>query len=165
ITYTKGLCASKYENRSGVMNKSVTSDEQTIREAPVPEVCETFKVARGMVQSLITRKCWKRLWSWLTFHMLRKLIPQHKVIIVTCHFVDVSKFLVNTPEITIIFIISFVRTLYKAGLRPPQAIAEASNPEIGKALTESSSWTAQEGHKDACNRELQRKSRMVRTKL
>ncbi|KAL3586955.1 hypothetical protein D5086_013822 [Populus alba] len=29
-------------------------------------------------------------------------------------------------------------------LRSPQAIAEASNPEIGKALTESSSWTAQD---------------------
>ncbi|KAJ6994934.1 hypothetical protein NC653_017653 [Populus alba x Populus x berolinensis] len=62
-------------------------------------------------------------------------------------------------------LMGFKKTLYKAGLRPPQAIAEASNPEIGKALTESSSWTAQEGHKDACNRELQRKSRMVRTKL
>ena len=55
----------------------------------------------------------QRLWSWLIFHMLRKLIPQHKVIIVTCHFVDVSKFLVNTPEITIVFIISFVRFLSK----------------------------------------------------
>jgi len=28
-------------------------------------------------------------------------------------------------------------------LRTPQAIAEASIPEIGKALVESSSWTAQ----------------------
>lgn len=31
----------------------------------------------------------------------------------SCHFVDVSKFLVNTPEITIIFIISFVTFLSK----------------------------------------------------
>lgn len=36
---------------------------------------------------------------------------------------------------------SRARALYKSGLRTPQAIAEASIPEIFKALFESSSWT------------------------
>lgn len=38
---------------------------------------------------------------------------------------------------------SRARALYKAGLRSPQAIAEASVSELVKALFEYSSWTAQ----------------------
>ncbi|KAM1726192.1 hypothetical protein ACFX12_016991 [Malus domestica] len=40
---------------------------------------------------------------------------------------------------------SRARALYKAGLRTPLAIAEASIPEIVKALFEFSSWNEQEG--------------------
>jgi hypothetical protein len=35
---------------------------------------------------------------------------------------------------------SRARALYKAGLRTPQAVAEASVAELAKALFESSSW-------------------------
>lgn len=38
---------------------------------------------------------------------------------------------------------SRARALYKAGLRTPLAIAEASDAEIVKALFESASWTAE----------------------
>ncbi|GKB57621.1 helicase and polymerase-containing protein TEBICHI [Tanacetum coccineum] len=38
---------------------------------------------------------------------------------------------------------SRARALYKAGLRTPQAIAEASIPEIAKTIFESASWDAQ----------------------
>lgn len=38
---------------------------------------------------------------------------------------------------------SRARALYKAGLRTPLAIAEASIPEIVKALFESSSWATE----------------------
>lgn len=38
---------------------------------------------------------------------------------------------------------SRARSLYKAGLRTPLAIAEASIPEIVKALFESSSWATE----------------------
>jgi hypothetical protein len=95
-----------------------------IKEAPIPEVCETFKVARGMVQSLqenagrfasvvlwntwmpwsrgpgceVPKLCFiwseQRLWSWLILHMLRKLIPQHKVIIVVILLMFQSSWLI-----------------------------------------------------------------------
>lgn len=38
---------------------------------------------------------------------------------------------------------SRARALYKAGLRTPLSIAEASIPEIVKALFETSSWAGQ----------------------
>lgn len=38
---------------------------------------------------------------------------------------------------------SRARALYKAGLRTPLAIAEASIPEIVKAIFESSSWATE----------------------
>ncbi len=38
---------------------------------------------------------------------------------------------------------SRARALYKSGLRTPVAIAEASIPEIAKALFESSTWSGQ----------------------
>lgn len=41
---------------------------------------------------------------------------------------------------------SRARALYKAGLRTPEAIAEASVPEIVKVLFESSSWADQGEH-------------------
>ncbi|CAK7353378.1 unnamed protein product [Dovyalis caffra] len=159
IDNTKGLRASKYQDQSGVTNKSVISDEQTLRvckrfyvalilsrlvqEEPVPEVCEAFKVARGMVQSLqenagrfasmVSVFCERLGW-----HDLEGLVAkfQNRVSFgVRAEIVELT----NIPYVKG----SRARALYKAGLRTPQAIAEASIPEIGKALFESSSWTRQ----------------------
>lgn len=161
IDNTKSLHASKYENQSGVTNKSAISDDQTrrvckrffvalilsrlVQEAPVPEVCEAFKVARGMVQSLqenagrfasmVSVFCERLGW-----HDLEGLVAkfQNRVSFgVRAEIVELT----NIPYVKG----SRARALYKAGLRTPQAIAEASIPEIGKALFESSSWSAQEG--------------------
>ncbi|KAG6739360.1 hypothetical protein POTOM_056954 [Populus tomentosa] len=155
------LHASKNENQSGVTNKSAISDDQTLRvckrffvalilsrlvqEAPVPEVCEAFKVARGMVQSLqenagrfasmVSVFCERLGW-----HDLEGLVAkfQNRVSFgVRAEIVELT----NIPYVKG----SRARALYKAGLRTPQAIAEASIPEIGKALFESSLWSAQEG--------------------
>ncbi|KAJ6373044.1 hypothetical protein OIU76_027389 [Salix suchowensis] len=161
IDNTKALYVCKYENQSGVTNKSALSDEQTLRvckrfyvalilsrlvqETPVPEVCEAFKVARGMVQSLqdnagrfasmVSVFCERLGW-----HDLEGLVAkfQNRVSFgVRAEIVELT----NIPYVKG----SRARALYKAGLRTPQAIAEASIPEIGKALFESSSWSAQEG--------------------
>jgi len=42
IDNTKGLCGSKYENRSGVMNKSVTSDVALIILSRLVQVFHPF---------------------------------------------------------------------------------------------------------------------------
>ncbi|KAI3522458.1 hypothetical protein L1887_00239 [Cichorium endivia] len=109
-----------------------------IQEAPVTEVCEAFKVARGMVQSLqenagrfasmVSVFCERLGW-----HDLENLISK---------FQNRVSFGVKA-EIAELTTIPFVkgcraRALYKAGLRTLQAIAEASIPEIAKAIFEPS---------------------------
>ncbi|XP_059641680.1 helicase and polymerase-containing protein TEBICHI isoform X1 [Cornus florida] len=140
---------------------SMLSDEQTLRvckrfyvalilsrlvqEVAVGEVCEAFKVARGMVQalqenagrfaSMVSVFCERLGW-----HDLEGLVAkfQNRVSFgVRAEIVELT----NIPYVKG----SRARALYKAGLRTPQAIAEASVPEIVKALFESSSWAAQEG--------------------
>ncbi|RZC75410.1 hypothetical protein C5167_050892 [Papaver somniferum] len=135
------------------------SDEQTLRvcrrfyvalmlsrlvqEAPVGDVCEAYRVARGMVQSLqenagrfasmVTLFCERLGW-----HDLEGLVSkfQNRVSFgVRAEIVELT----NIPYVKG----SRARALYKAGLRTPQAIAEASIPEIVKALFESSSWVEQ----------------------
>ncbi|GAV78351.1 DEAD domain-containing protein/Helicase_C domain-containing protein/DNA_pol_A domain-containing protein, partial [Cephalotus follicularis] len=155
----KGLHG-KFENRPGNANNIILSDEQTLRvckrfyvalilsrlvqEAPVAEVCEAFKVARGMVQalqenagrfaSMVSVFCERLGW-----HDLEGLVGK---------FQNRVSFGVRAEivELTTIPYVkgSRARALYKAGLRTPLAIAEASTEEIVKALFESSSWATEE---------------------
>ncbi|KEH16134.1 DNA polymerase theta-like protein [Medicago truncatula] len=124
----------KRQNQHGMSSGIVNSDDQTLRvcrrfyvalilsllvqETPVGEVCETFKVARGMVQGL------------------QENAGRAEVVeLTTIPYVKGSR----------------ARALYKAGLRTPLAIAEASIPELVKALFESSSW----GTEGSAQRSLQ----------
>ncbi|KAI3835318.1 hypothetical protein MKW98_020434 [Papaver atlanticum] len=156
------------ENKKGLLGRSQNlsvggtnklSDEQTLRvcrrfyvalmlsrlvqEAPVGDVCEAYRVARGMVQSLqenagrfasmVSLFCERLGW-----HDLEGLVSkfQNRVSFgVRAEIVELT----NIPYVKG----SRARALYKAGLRTPQAIAEASIPEIVKALFESSSWVEQ----------------------
>uniref|UniRef100_A0A516IJI0 Helicase and polymerase-containing protein TEBICHI n=1 Tax=Turnera subulata TaxID=218843 RepID=A0A516IJI0_9ROSI len=151
----------KLDSRSGVINRSMMSDEQTLRvckrfyvalilsrlvqEVPVGEVCEAFKVARGMVQALQDNS--GRFASMVSLFCER--LGWHDLEGLVAKFQNRVSFGVKAEivELTTIPYIkgSRARALYKAGLRTPLAIAEASIPEIVKALFESSSWAAQEG--------------------
>ncbi|KAG8048419.1 hypothetical protein GUJ93_ZPchr0009g1479 [Zizania palustris] len=85
------------------------------QEIPVTDVCEAFKVAReGLVAKFQNRVCFG----------VRAEIAE----LTSIPFVKGSR----------------ARALYKSGLRSPVAIAEASIPEIAKALFESSTWSGQD---------------------
>ncbi|CAN6360721.1 unnamed protein product [Urochloa humidicola] len=114
------------------------------QEIPVADVCEAFKVARGMIQalqenagrfaSMVSAFCQRLGWS-----DLEGLVAK---------FQNRVSFGVRA-EIAELTSIPFVkgsraRALYKSGLRTPVAIAEASIPEIAKALFESSNWSGQD---------------------
>ncbi|XP_058200647.1 helicase and polymerase-containing protein TEBICHI isoform X1 [Rhododendron vialii] len=152
---TKGLMG-----RVGMTNHNMLSDEQTLRmckrfyvalilsrlvqEIPVAEVCEAFKVARGMVQALQENA--GRFASMVSVFCER--LGWHDLEGLVSKFQNRVSFGVRA-EIVELTSIPFVkgsraRALYKAGLRTPQAIAEASVSELVKALFEYSSWTAQE---------------------
>ncbi|CAH8378004.1 unnamed protein product [Eruca vesicaria subsp. sativa] len=149
----------QYDNRHGSTSSKMLSDEQMLRvckrffvalilsklvqEASVSEVCEAFKVARGMVQalqenagrfcSMVSVFCEKLGW-----HDLEGLVAklQNRVSFgVRAEIVELT----SIPYIKG----ARARALYKAGLRTSQAIAEASIPEIVKALFESSAWAAE----------------------
>ncbi|KAK9742154.1 hypothetical protein RND81_03G151800 [Saponaria officinalis] len=155
----KGL-HSLIDNQLGVSRCSNLSDDQSLRvcrrfyvalilsrlvqELPVGQVCEAFKVARGMVQalqenagrfaSMVSLFCERLGW-----HDLEGLIAkfQNRVSFgVRAEIVELT----NIPYVKG----SRARALYKSGLRTAQAIAEASVNEIAKALFESSSWTTQD---------------------
>ncbi|XP_015698275.1 helicase and polymerase-containing protein TEBICHI [Oryza brachyantha] len=114
------------------------------QEIPVTDVCEAFKVARGMIQalqenagrfaSMVSVFCQRLGW-----HDLEGLVAkfQNRV----CFGVRAE-----IAELTSIPFVkgSRARALYKSGLRTPVAIAEASIPEIAKALFESSTWSGQD---------------------
>lgn len=155
---TKGL--NGRGSRRTDANSNLFSDEQSLRickrfyvalmlsrlvqEVPVGEVCNAFKVARGMVQalqenagrfaSMVSLFCERLGW-----HDLEGLVSKFQNRI--CFGVRAE-----IVELTTIPYVkgSRARALYKAGLRTPQAIAEASVTEIAKALFETSSWAAQE---------------------
>ncbi|KAL7596490.1 hypothetical protein Lser_V15G27853 [Lactuca serriola] len=115
-----------------------------VQEAPVTEVCEAFKVARGMVQSLQENA--GRFASMVSVFCER--LGWHDLESLVSKFQNRVSFGVRA-EIAELTTIPFVkgcraRALYKAGLRTTQAIAEASIPEIAKAVFESSSWDAQD---------------------
>ncbi|VVB10640.1 unnamed protein product [Arabis nemorensis] len=149
----------EYDNRPGSTSSKMLSDEQMLRvckrffvalilsklvqEASVSDVCKAFKVARGMVQalqenagrfsSMVSVFCERLGW-----HDLEGLVAklQNRVSFgVRAEIVELT----SIPYIKG----SRARALYKAGLRTSQAIAEASIPEIVKALFESSAWAAE----------------------
>ncbi|CAD6339394.1 unnamed protein product [Miscanthus lutarioriparius] len=114
------------------------------QEIPIAYVCETFKVARGMIQalqenagrfaSMVSAFCQRLGWN-----DLEGLVSK---------FQNRVSFGVRA-EIAELTSIPFVkgsraRALYKYGLCTPVAIAEASIPEIAKALFESSGWSGQD---------------------
>ncbi|KAL6854375.1 hypothetical protein ACP4OV_019278 [Aristida adscensionis] len=114
------------------------------QEIPVAGVCEAFKVARGTIQalqenagrfaSMVSAFCQRLGWQ-----DLEGLVAK---------FQNRVSFGVRA-EIAELTSIPFVkgsraRALYKSGLRTPVAIAEASIPEIAKALFESSTWSGQD---------------------
>uniref|UniRef100_A0A0D3HTH3 Helicase and polymerase-containing protein TEBICHI n=1 Tax=Oryza barthii TaxID=65489 RepID=A0A0D3HTH3_9ORYZ len=107
------------------------------QEIPVTDVCEAFKVARGMIQAL-QENAGRFASMRLGWHDLEGLVAkfQNRV----CFGVRAE-----IAELTSIPFVkgSRARALYKSGLRTPVAIAEASIPEIAKALFESSTWSGQ----------------------
>ncbi|VFQ97668.1 unnamed protein product [Cuscuta campestris] len=155
---TKGFQV-KPDCRIGISNNGMLSDEQVLRvsrrffvaliltrlvqEVPVPEVCNAFKVTRGMVQglqenggrfaSMVAVFC-ERL-GWQDLEGLVSKFQNRVSFGVRAEIVELT----NIPYVKG----SRARALYKSGLRTPQAIAEASLPEIVKALFESSSWSEQ----------------------
>ncbi|KAI7750050.1 hypothetical protein M8C21_005019, partial [Ambrosia artemisiifolia] len=115
-----------------------------VQEVPVADVCEAFKVARGMVQSLQENA--GRFASMVAVFCER--LGWHDLESLFAKFQNRVSFGVRA-EIAELTTIPYVkgaraRALYKAGFRTPQAIAEASVLEIAKAIFESSSWDAQE---------------------
>ncbi|KAL6985395.1 DNA-directed DNA polymerase [Sarracenia purpurea var. burkii] len=156
---TKGLLG-RFDRRVGMARHNLLSDEQILRvckrfyvalilsrlvqEVPVAEVCEAFKVARGMVQALQENA--GRFASMVSVFCER--LGWHDLEGLVSKFQNRVSFGVRA-EIVELTTIPFVkgsraRALYKAGMRTPQAIAEASISELVKALFESSSWAAQE---------------------
>ncbi|KAF3446459.1 hypothetical protein FNV43_RR11638 [Rhamnella rubrinervis] len=114
-----------------------------VQEAPVAEVCGAFRVARGMVQALQENA--GRFASMVSVFCER--LGWHDLEGLVAKFQNRVSFGVR-GEIVELTTIPYVkgsraRALYKAGLRTPSAIAEASIPEIVKALFESASWAAQ----------------------
>ncbi|KAK7293723.1 hypothetical protein RJT34_16596 [Clitoria ternatea] len=150
---------SKRRSNLGISNAMVNSDDQTLRvcrrfyvalilsllvqETPVGEVCESFKVARGMVQALQENA--GRFASMVSVFCER--LGWHDLEGLVAKFQNRVSFGVRAEivELTTIPYVkgSRARALYKAGLRTPLAIAEASIPEIVKALFESSSWATE----------------------
>ncbi|KAF8407042.1 hypothetical protein HHK36_006167 [Tetracentron sinense] len=156
----KGL-HDRSQSRIGATNNNFLSDERTLRvckrfyvalilsrlvqEAHVADVCEAFKVARGMVQALQENA--GRFASMVSLFCER--LGWHDLEGLVAKFQNRVSFGVRAEivELTTIPYVkgSRARALYKAGLRTAQAIAEASLPDIVKALFESSSWTSQGG--------------------
>ncbi|XP_052209368.1 helicase and polymerase-containing protein TEBICHI isoform X2 [Diospyros lotus] len=161
-------CQGRFDCRAGMVKCSVLSDEQILRvckrfyvalilsrlvqEIPVGEVCGAFKVARGMVQALQENA--GRFASMVSVFCER--LGWHDLEGLVSKFQNRVSFGVRAEivELTTIPYVkgSRARALYKAGMRTPQAIAEASISEIVKALFESSSWVAQE---NAAQRRIQ----------
>ncbi|XP_065030525.1 helicase and polymerase-containing protein TEBICHI isoform X5 [Musa acuminata AAA Group] len=153
----------KFQTRNSEVDNGMLSNEQTLRvskrfyvalmlsrlvqEVPVSDVCEAFRVARGMLQALqesagrfalmVSVFCERLGW-----HDLQGLVAkfQNRVSFgVRAEIVELT----TIPHVKG----SRARALYKAGLRTPLAIAEASVTEIVKAMFDSSAWTHQDDSK------------------
>ncbi|XP_078428981.1 MUS308 and mammalian DNA polymerase-like protein isoform X2 [Wolffia australiana] len=117
-----------------------------VQEVPMPDVCDAFKVSRGMIQSLqenagrfafmVSAFCERLGW-----HDLGGLVSKFQNRVSFGVRSEIAE-LTNIPYVKG----SRARALYKAGLRTPLSIAEASIPDIAKALYESSAWNAQDGN-------------------
>ncbi|CAI8605756.1 unnamed protein product [Vicia faba] len=149
----------KQKGQHGSSSGTVNLEDQTLRvcrrfyvalilsllvqETPVGDVCESFKVARGMVQGLQENA--GRFASMVSVFCER--LGWHDLEGLVAKFQNRVSFGVRAEvvELTTIPYVkgSRARALYKAGLRTPLAIAEASIPEIVKALFESSSWATE----------------------
>ncbi|PKU62051.1 helicase and polymerase-containing protein TEBICHI isoform X1 [Dendrobium catenatum] len=116
-----------------------------VQEVPVSDVCEAFKVARGMIQALQENA--GRFASMVSLFCER--LGWHDLEGLVAKFQNRVSFGVRAEivELTTIPYVkgSRARALYKAGLRTPLSIAEASISDIANALFESSSWSGQEG--------------------
>ncbi|XP_073110579.1 helicase and polymerase-containing protein TEBICHI isoform X1 [Elaeis guineensis] len=156
----KSVLHNRLQTRNVATETSTISNEETLRvcrrfyvalmllrlvqEVPISDVCESFKVARGMIQALqenagrfalmVSLFCERLGW-----HDLEGLVAK---------FQNRVSFGVRAEivELTAIPYVkgSRARALYKAGLRTPLAIAEANVYEIAKALFESSAWAGQD---------------------
>ncbi|KAJ4750728.1 DNA polymerase I [Rhynchospora pubera] len=115
-----------------------------VQETPVADVCEVFKVARGMIQalqenagrfaSMVSAFC-QRL-GWLDLEGIISKFQNRVSFGVRAEIAELT----TIPYVKG----SRARALYKAGLRSTLAIAEASISDIAKALFESSSWGGQD---------------------
>ncbi|XP_020585718.1 helicase and polymerase-containing protein TEBICHI [Phalaenopsis equestris] len=151
----------KLNRRSAMKHNDLLSNEQSLRiarrffvalmlsrlvqEVAVSDVCEAFKVARGMIQALQENA--GRFASMVSLFCER--LGWHDLEGLVAKFQNRVSFGVRA-EIVELTTIPFVkgsraRALYKAGLRTPLSIAEASVSDIANALFESSSWSGQDG--------------------
>ncbi|KAL2622687.1 hypothetical protein R1flu_002892 [Riccia fluitans] len=115
-----------------------------VQELPLMEVSESFKVPRGTVQALqgsagrfaamVTGFCQRLGW-----HDLEGLVSKFQSRV----SFGVKAEIVELTEIPFVKG-SRARGLYKAGLRTIQAVAEATMPELVKALSDSIPWAAQD---------------------
>ncbi|KAG0498218.1 hypothetical protein HPP92_002909 [Vanilla planifolia] len=97
-----------------------------VQEVPVADVCEAFKVARGMIQALQENA-----------GRFASMVSESCLFGVKAEIVELT----SIPHVKG----SRARALYKAGLRSPLSIAEASVSDIANALFDSSTWAGQEG--------------------
>ncbi|KAJ3673940.1 hypothetical protein LUZ60_005932 [Juncus effusus] len=112
-----------------------------VQEVPVADVCEAFKVARGMIQSLQENA--GRFASMVSVFCQR--LGWHDLEGLIAKFQNRVSFGVRA-EIAELTTIPYVkgpraRALYKNGLRTALSIAEASVSEIANALFENSSFS------------------------
>ncbi|URD79344.1 HELICc [Musa troglodytarum] len=152
----------KFQTRNLVDN-GMLSNEQTLRvskrfyvalmlsrlvqEVPVSDVCEAYRVARGMLQALqesagrfalmVSVFCERLGW-----HDLQGLVAKFQNRVSFGVRAEIAE-LTTIPHVKG----SRARALYKAGLRTPLAIAEASVTEIVNAMFDSSAWARQDDSK------------------
>ncbi|BBN13748.1 DNA polymerase theta [Marchantia polymorpha subsp. ruderalis] len=115
-----------------------------VQELPLMEVSDSFKVPRGTVQALqasagrfaamVSGFCQRLGW-----HDLEGLVSKFQSRV----SFGVKSEIVELTEIPFVKG-SRARGLYKAGLRTIQAVAEASMPELVKALIDATPWVAQD---------------------
>ncbi|KAL3691255.1 hypothetical protein R1sor_004906 [Riccia sorocarpa] len=127
-----------------------------VQELPLMEVSESFKVPRGTVQALqgsagrfaamVTGFCQRLGW-----HDMEGLVSKFQSRV----SFGVKAEIVELTEIPFVKG-SRARGLYKAGLRTIQAVAEASMPELVKALSDATPWAAQDESRRAVQQRVLR---------
>ncbi|KAG9455791.1 hypothetical protein H6P81_000299 [Aristolochia fimbriata] len=155
----KSISCGRSNDRNLSNGNGMLSDEQMLRvckrfyvslilsrlvqEIPVLDVCEVFKVSRGMVQALQDNA--GRFASMVSLFCER--LGWHDIESLVAKFQNRVSFGVRAEivELTTIPYVkgSRARALYKAGLRTPLAIAEASVLDIAKALFDTCMWAEQ----------------------